>query len=548
MKKVILVLLLCLGVGIAAEAAVVTVVNPSFEDFGIPFDTGWATGWDSIGIWSDDLDHDVINEGSFGPGPSTLKAGGFGDGPSGCGQDLSVTIGPNTTYTVTYDFMLSYAGDEGGSDVTSTVTFYSKDGSGFKARRGSVDNTHPADVEDEFDWVLNNTASFTFYGGTPGVGDELGIWLSYSGINPWAGYYNIRVDSAAAGPLPTFPLFRKQPESVTVAQGQTAEFSVMVVNVVSYAWKKEGSGSVLSTTDTLTISNVQDANEGYYYCEATNGNGTTESLRARLLTERLMGHWKFENDLDDELADNNGVYIDPCGITGTPSYASGIVDGGQAIVLSSADPNYVEIPDANDFEFYPQGYTVSCWIKTDVNSQNWGGLVSQYMWDAGEGWTLVSGAGVGWHGIIGLGGQIGPSKQLGDTYGQKTINDGQWHFVVGTYDANTGTARLYVDGEPDGEVTGEARLVSTLDVPVPLMMGTYDYDEDVFLYTGLLDDVKIYSYPRTGNDIAVEYTTVESGKSACVEYLQYDINGDCKVTMEDFAAFAEGWRSDNIIP
>jgi len=522
----LLYLFIFLAFGMVAQASTpITVTNPSFEDAGVPFGEIDTLGWDSIyGLWTTDLD------GGENLGDWTLNEGSVN--MEGFGQDLGIVISPNTTYTVTYDFMLSWSGDEGGNNVTSTVTFYSRDVNGVRTDRGSISTSHPPE---DYVWQLDNTASFTFYSGAPGVGEELGIWFSYSGIKPWAGFDYIRAESNVSGSLPPNPLFRKQPVPVTAASGSTVEFSVMAVNASSYAWKKQGSSQVLSTSATLILHNIAESNEGYYYCQATNSHGTTVSESARLLTNRLMGHWEFEGNLTDNIAGKNGNDVNDSGTPGTADYNTGIV-GAQALELA-ADGFHIEIPDAGYFAFYPQSYTATFWIKTQAET---GAVISNYNWDTG-GWTLGAGT-VAWSNLIG--------NNFGETISYNiedvtpVLNDNEWHFVTGTYDSASKVFKLYVDGELAGTIAVSANQVPVTDEL--LIFGDNASVEDP--YEGLLDDVKIYSYAMTPQQVATEYLAVKPSGEVCIDYPKYDVNGDCIVNMIDFAAFANNWLTDTIIP
>ena len=345
---------------------------------------------------------------------------------------------------------------------------------------------------------------------------------------------------------PSEPVILSDPEFLTVAAGDTAEFLVGTLNATTHDWFKDGNsisggGDITIDSDangsTLTISNVDVNDEGYYDCNVSNAVGSVWSDEARLLTERLMGHWKFEDNMVDEVADNDGNFVDPDGNPGTPSYGSGIVDGNRAIVFGT-DSNYVEIPDSNYFNFYPQGYTVSCWLKTSADPNNsYLGIISKSdVNDQGQGWMLMSYLGEGYDYQV----------QIGSITGQTNLNDNQWHFVVGTYEPNTGTAALYVDGLFEGQVTGNAVQVSSVDAL--LKIGIFPgYEGNNWPYEGLVDDVKVYSYALGPYYIAALYTDVVGG-SVCVEPHPLDADGDCEIGLADAKKFAEEWLGCNKIP
>ena len=65
----------------------------------------------------------------------------------------------------------------------------------------------------------------------------------------------------------------------------------------------------------------------------------------------------------------------------------------------------------------------------------------------------------------------------------------------------------------------------------------------------VIDDLKIYNYAMTDAEIADAYNAV-SGQNLCVNAYEstYDVNGDCKVNLSDFAAFAIDWLECGLSP
>lgn len=74
-----------------------------------------------------------------------------------------------------------------------------------------------------------------------------------------------------------------------------------------------------------------------------------------------------------------------------------------------------------------------------------------------------------------------------------SYNDGQWHYVTGTYDG--ANAILYVDGV---YITSAARSNGLNQTSENLYIGNDSFNR---YYTGLIDDVKIYGYARTPKQI-----------------------------------------------
>ena len=64
------------------------------------------------------------------------------------------------------------------------------------------------------------------------------------------------------------PTITTQPQNQTVAQGGTATFSVAATagNPLTYQWFKDGLALAGATSATLTLTNVQPNQIGYYWC------------------------------------------------------------------------------------------------------------------------------------------------------------------------------------------------------------------------------------------------------------------------------------------
>jgi hypothetical protein len=346
-----------------------------------------------------------------------------------------------------------------------------------------------------------------------------------------------------------------QPENVTVAPGGTAEFSVDAASVtaISYEWFKVNKGAggdiSVSTDEVLTITNAQLEDEGDYYCILTNDKGPVTSETCRLMTERLVGWWKLDGDLSDsvglEVAGAPTHFGDVVG--DDPDYVAGI-DGSAVDFLS--DGRIVLLRDSSDyFNFYPQGMTVSAWVKSDTDEKD--AVVSK---------QLLAEESTGWHAGIdypdGAYFTGHPEGELSGTEDDGDIFDGEWHLITAVIDPSTQTNRIYVDGvvrqESDPYDFGEIAANEE-----PVVFGA-ENQEDSSSYTGHLDDVRIWNYPLGTIDIAMLYLDFNPDKDVCLyqddAWLQLDYAGDpgepsyCKIDIEDFAEFASAWLDCHLVP
>ena len=352
----------------------------------------------------------------------------------------------------------------------------------------------------------------------------------------------------------TEPIILEDPCGLTVDAGDPAVFRVKATSGSTYLWiKVDGSNPANNTSSTLTIPNVQKTNEDAYFCRVTNSASViANSAWVNLMTKRLVALWEFEDDLyaknDEDVTCWPGAYTDPNSANEPPDpcYVTDpcSIDDGKSLQFA-ADVFHVRITDSEDFfNFYPQGYTVNVWVKTEQDA-DYGCIASKQ--DRGEshptdseGWVLsCDNTGKAAHGL----------RQVFDgssVVGTSNIADNQWHMVTATYNAETGIGTVYVDGLVENQLVDTENKAPTNVYPV--VLGAETVFAENAAYEGLLDKTSIYSYALSPFDVAVLYTDVMTGESICVEQSEYDLDGDCRVNLLDFAMFATNWMVCNRVP
>jgi hypothetical protein len=372
------------------------------------------------------------------------------------------------------------------------------------------------------------------------------------------GRYLWRIDESVSGSLPsdpntikgpmwTFntrlsvPVITLQPVNQLVDAGQTVVFTIAVdsISSVGYKWYKSTDNANNTIDDdvlvgtslaTLTLTNVQVANEGFYYCVATNQSlSSVTSNTASLEIKQLKAWYAFENAIADSAGTNHGTAI-----KADPNLPFTYVDGmiGKAIVFNGVD-EAVQIPRS-----IQDSFTIKLWVKTTATGGTGG-------WWNGRG--LVDGempGGVNDFGTVVLGSKFGFGVGVPDTTIASTtnINNNEWHFCVATRDHLTGQMRVYVDGLQEALATGGT---GRKGASTALRIGSIQTGGN-FL-AGQIDDVKLYNYVVDALSIATEYTGL-TGKSVCFARPAYDYTGDCRVTMDDFALFAAQWLDCAVVP
>lgn len=332
-----------------------------------------------------------------------------------------------------------------------------------------------------------------------------------------------------------------QPQDAVVAEGEDAEFIVVAVNDETYQWyysaTPDGIGTLLTgeTSDTLIVSNVQLADEGYYYCEVMNATmPDATSDRARLLTERMMAHWKLDKNLKDEVSSlNDGT---------SPSqirYDDGI-DGDAAEIV---EPDRYIIID-NNIGTFP-GVTVSAWIyPTDT-----------------AGWHILIDALYTGDNNVALFQE--DDLLIGDVDGEYAEGAGVvaevWQHAALVYSSVDEVIQLYLNGELIGEDDADSDVWAQVG---PLTMGAVVDVEDpnaptpIDHFIGLIDDVRIYNYALSCVQVASLYTAdgfMDEEEVCCGDY-DTDLSGpedvpDCIVDIYDLVAFVQNWWLEcNIVP
>jgi hypothetical protein len=358
-------------------------------------------------------------------------------------------------------------------------------------------------------------------------------------------YWIVDVTNGDAGNVwnfttyPATPVFTVNPVSQSVPAGSEVTLTVVVVSpdpdATDYQWYKAATdvpvdvGTPIEgeTETTLTIEDFQLDNEGFYYCLASNDEGSTQSQRAQVLTQRLMAHWKFEDNLNDE----TGTY--PAESV-SPSFAAGI--DGQAILITENSNEEVAAYGIGKLG----NMTISMWLQPTYLSFGNVHMLSTVGDELTEGIIDMRLNDFAWFycEINSVGTVSGPIPDP---------TAGAWYHVAYTYDTNENLMKLYVNGEPAGSVDIFADLPADLNI-LNFGRNPLAISDDDLNWIGPIDDVQIYSYALDAFEIAGLYTDFVTGVEICPENPPYDLNDDCIVDINDIALLTGDWLLCNIVP
>jgi hypothetical protein len=204
----------------------------------------------------------------------------------------------------------------------------------------------------------------------------------------------------------------------------------------------------------------------------------------------LVGHWKFDDDNGDNIADDasgNGNH----GAIHGPSFADG--QDGSALVFDGVD-DYV---DLGSLDVHGTGLTITAWINADsfdgyyhddrIVSKATGTQSQDHYWMLS---TIRQGSETRLRFRLKTDGNT-------DTLIAHSGNllTGQWHHVAAVYDGSW--MRLYLDGSEVGRL--EKTGAVDMNAAVPVWIGRNPSNDKPF--HGSIDDVRIYDHNHTEQEI-----------------------------------------------
>ena len=346
-------------------------------------------------------------------------------------------------------------------------------------------------------------------------------------------------------------LITSEPANVLVFDTEDAVFSVVAQDLsgsgMSYQWYEDpdpaSTGDEIAlagqTGSTLTISApLSLSDEGRYICEVTTIGGSVWTRSARLDIKRLVNHYAFDGDAVDSASGYDGT------IYGEPNFVAGVV-GSNAIELYGSDGVGLTLFDDDTYPNGGQEITVSAWVYADTLSS--GASIVKNWTDHGEGGLLYFGIDGNGTYLQALTNTAGQFIGLNDT--TSVFATDQWQFVTFVYDGSE--AHLYRNGAEVDATT----LSGLLDMHLPYVgIGYIPSDADGSpsattpnYWDGKIDDVRIYNYGLSPEDVAQLYYDVTS-IATCLNAPTYDLDGDCLVTLSDFAQIAGQWLECGLSP
>jgi hypothetical protein len=205
-------------------------------------------------------------------------------------------------------------------------------------------------------------------------------------------------------------------------------------------------------------------------------------------TGSLIALWKLDepggNVAKDSAGDNNGILV------GDPQWRpdAGKIDGALEF---DGDGDYVKIAGESDFDITDQ-ITVSAWIKVSQFDKEWQAVIAK----GDSAWRIQRNQTEDSLEFACSGLKIPSGTPWGNLYGQRSVNDGQWHHIVGVYDGSK--MYLIIDGDMDSSQPASGRINMNNQ---PVFIGENSEQSGRFWH-GLIDDVRVYNYALSKEEVA----------------------------------------------
>lgn len=317
------------------------------------------------------------------------------------------------------------------------------------------------------------------------------------------------------------PVFTVHPVSQTNLAGGAVTFSGVVTGSppLTLQWLKDGVPLPGRTNATLTLTNLQPQQIGWYHLTAASAFGSATSSNAALsLTgfdfsefHGLVAYYPFSGNANDESGNgNNGI------VNGASLSADRFGNLGSAYGFGGT--NFIEIPDNAVFD--AQSFTLSMWFNVDqfVGS----GVFDQAMFLISKGQNNFE-LHLGSPGVSGPTGirflpRVGAGANWDTPPAAYTTN--RWHHIATAYDPLTGGIAVFVDGQML-PLIGPSTLPATPDNSFNTWIGMRNFGTGPSFGTpARIDDVRIYNRALSALEVEELFTreAVGDGLAASAQW------------------------------
>ncbi len=210
----------------------------------------------------------------------------------------------------------------------------------------------------------------------------------------------------------------------------------------------------------------------------------------------LLGWWKLDETSGRDVSDASGNGNIGKILNGEPKWQTSGRIGGALLFDGKGD--WVQVGNEPRFDCVTQ-VTVAAWIKVNRFDKEWQAIVTK----GDSAWRLQRNQDKDNIEFACSGLNVPGGSPYGPLYGQKNVNDGRWHHIVGVYDGEK--MYLYIDGVVDASQSASGGIATNNQ---PVCIGENAEMTGRF-WNGLIDDVRIYNYALSEDAVKAVYSGSE---------------------------------------
>jgi hypothetical protein len=315
------------------------------------------------------------------------------------------------------------------------------------------------------------------------------------------------------------------PSQLTLYQGETFAYSVVAGGALPfyYQWLQNGNAIPGATNASYTATAL---NGSYTYSvlvsNSVDGGSITPSgtstltsvapptapYPATIVAANPVAYWRLDEPANSTVANeymggHDGTYNNNV-VLGVPGYTPLDADtaayfGGVSSFMAETDNSANGLPRI-DFAA-PTGsnaeFSVECWANGPAGQSTSGSTIVRKGLSGDEEFVLDASAPGGAYRFY----IREPGGSVPSIYASSKP-DGTWHHLVAVCDQANGVMTLYVDGNPQGAITGIGGT-GIFETTVPVAVGAQN--DGSYAFNGTIDEVSLYNYALTAAQVQAHY-------------------------------------------
>ena len=220
-----------------------------------------------------------------------------------------------------------------------------------------------------------------------------------------------------------------------------------------------------------------------------------------------------DNNLSEflEIGDEIAIFDGELCVGSTPVFPS-----GRSLQLDGSG-DYMQVQDSNSLDLEGNQMTVESWVYINSFAGDLREIIGKIGWTSSSDWSYnmhIYNDGTLHFNFVNTSGTSFPLNS------PSSVGNNAWHHVAATYDGTH--IRMYINGIEAANRTANGNIRQNNQ---PVRIGTW-WNNDPNYFNGLLDEIRVWDYARTIDEIQVhmntELTGLENGLRA---YWKFDGNG-----------------------